>query len=85
MNERDELVQIIWDEAVADRVKDGKDFRNVPVVRPKVEAMADRILAAGYSKPSGVATAEELNPLPLEYVIRDSSGHVLDRWVESDE
>lgn len=48
--ERDELVQIIWDGAVADRVKDGKDPRRVPVVRPKVEALADAILAAGYRK-----------------------------------
>lgn len=49
---RDELVQIIWDGAVADRVKDGKDPDRVPVVRPKVEAMADAILAAGYGKSS---------------------------------
>lgn len=48
VSERDELVQIIWDYAVADRVKDGKDLRNVPVVRQKVEGMADKILAAGY-------------------------------------
>lgn len=48
--ERDELIQIIWDGAVADRVKDGKAPHQVPVVRPKVEAMADAILGAGYSK-----------------------------------
>lgn len=52
MSDRDELVQIIWDGAVADRVKDGKDYQRVPVVRPKVEAMADAILAAGYGKSS---------------------------------
>lgn len=49
---RDDLVQIIWDGAVADRVKDGNDPRQVPVVRPKVEALADAILAAGYGKSS---------------------------------
>lgn len=130
MTARDELVQIIWDGAVADRVKDGKDSQRVPVVRPKVEALADAILAAGYGKssdrrPSIVTDAANrvayflnwhqgdndiaadfpsgpslyasdlqviLNELkagdpsePRETVIRDSSGHVLDRWVEPDE
>jgi hypothetical protein len=32
-----------------------------------------------------LATADALDAPPLEYVIRDSSGTVLDRWVESDE
>ncbi|UYL86601.1 hypothetical protein SEA_RADFAD_44 [Arthrobacter phage RadFad] len=50
MTERDELIQIIWDGAVGDRMKDGGDRRNVPVVRPKVEALADAIIAAGWHK-----------------------------------
>lgn len=49
-SEREELIRMIWDGAVADRVRDGKDPERVPVVRPKVEALADVILAAGYSK-----------------------------------
>lgn len=49
--ERDELIRLIWDDAVADRVKEGKSPAQVPVVRPKVEAIADKILAAGYRKP----------------------------------
>ncbi|UUG70015.1 hypothetical protein SEA_ZUCKER_56 [Arthrobacter phage Zucker] len=70
MSNRDELIQIIWDDAVADRVKNGKDLRNVPVVRPKVEAMADKIIAAGYRKPQTITTAEELDALPIKAVIR---------------
>lgn len=49
--ERDELIRLIWDDAVADRVKEGKSPAQVPVIRPKVEAIADKILAAGYRKP----------------------------------
>lgn len=50
MNARDELAVIIWEDAVADRVKDGTRASLVPVVRAKCEAMADKILAAGYRK-----------------------------------
>lgn len=50
MSDRDELIELVWDGAVADRVKDGLDPEFVPVVRPKVEAMADAILAAGFRK-----------------------------------
>ena len=74
MSERDELIQIIWDEAVDDRVKSGKDLRNVPVVRPKVDGMADRILAAGYRKSRTITTPEELEALPSGSVILDSDG-----------
>jgi hypothetical protein len=78
MSERDELIQMIWDDAVADRVRDGKDLRNTPVVRPKVEAMADKILAAGYRKPRTITTAAELDALPHGSVIRSSHRHY---WV----
>jgi hypothetical protein len=73
---RDELIQIIWDGAVADRVKDGSDLRNVPVVRPKVEAMADAILAAGYTKPRTISTVEELDALPVDSVVRSDMCNV---------
>lgn len=52
MTERDELIELVWSGAVADRVKDGLDPEFVPVVRPKVEALADAILSAGYGKSS---------------------------------
>jgi hypothetical protein len=69
MSARDELIRIIWDGAVADRVKDGLDQRNVPVVRPKVEALADELLAAGYTKTRTITTPAELDALPEGSVI----------------
>lgn len=47
--------------------------------------MADALLAAGYRKPQQVTTLEELDALPFETVIRDSGGHVLERWGEPEE
>lgn len=46
---------------------------------------ATRILASGYRKPYRVTTTEGLDALPLESVIRDAQGHVLERWGEQDE
>lgn len=57
MTARDELIEILWQTAVADRVRDGKDLALVPVVRGKVEEVADAILAAGFG-PVQAARAE---------------------------
>jgi hypothetical protein len=46
---------------------------------------ADRILAAGYSKPLTITTATELDALPREAVVRDAEGYVLERWGQPEE
>lgn len=76
--DRDELVKIIWAGAVADRVKDGKDPDRVPIVRPKVEALPDAILAAGYGKssdrrPSVVTDAGQLRRRAKSYRMPNSN------------
>jgi hypothetical protein len=84
VSEREELFQIIWDGAVDDRVKDGKDLARVPVVRPKVWALVHGILAAGFKKPRTVTTVEELDALPLGSVVRCGHGRVYERdYVET--
>ena len=50
MSDREELIELIWQDAVDDRTKSGKDPKNAPVVRCKVEAVADKIIAAGWRK-----------------------------------
>jgi hypothetical protein len=35
----------------------------------------ERILAAGYSKPRTITTAEELDALPVGSVVKDNDGH----------
>jgi hypothetical protein len=50
MSDHDELIEILWQAAAADRVRSGKDLRNVPVVRSKCEEVADAIIAAGFTK-----------------------------------
>jgi hypothetical protein len=47
---REELIEILWQTATADRVRDGKNPRNVPVVKSKCEEVADAIIAAGFTK-----------------------------------
>jgi len=49
MNARDELIELLHQEATADRVKNSP-LRDVPVVAAKLAASADAILAAGYRK-----------------------------------
>lgn len=49
-----------------------------------VSEVHDAILAAGYRKPRTVNTAENLEALPFEAVIRDAEGHVLERWGDSE-
>jgi len=70
--DRDELIELVWDGAVADRVKAGKDPRQVPVVRPKVEALADAILAAGYRKSRTLQSLAELVALAAESAVQTS-------------
>lgn len=41
---------------------------------------AGDLLRAGYRKPRTITTAEELDALPFESVVRDAAGHVLERW-----
>lgn len=79
MSERDELMEILHQTATADRVKSAALTRT-PVVMAKVEETADAILAAGFRKPRTITTAEELDALPFESVLRDAQGHVLERW-----
>jgi hypothetical protein len=84
MSNRDELIEILHRTATADRVKNAT-LNLAPVVMAKVEATADAILAAGYSKPRTITTAEELDALPFETVIRDGDQCVLERWGEMEE
>jgi hypothetical protein len=49
------------------------------------DRIAAAILDAGYRKPRTIATAEELDALPFESVVRDAEGHVLERWGEPEE
>ncbi|UUG70011.1 hypothetical protein SEA_ZUCKER_52 [Arthrobacter phage Zucker] len=49
------------------------------------DRLAGKILDAGYRKQRTVNTAEELDGLPFETVIRDAEGHVLERWGAPDE
>ena len=48
-------------------------------------AVADRLLAAGWSRPRTVNSATELDALPHESVIRDSLGDVYEKWSPPDE
>lgn len=75
MSERDELAQIIWDGAVDDRTRSGMNMKNVPVVRPKVEALADTVLAAGYRRPRTITTVEELDA--AIYAAFEDAGHLI--------
>jgi hypothetical protein len=49
------------------------------------DRIAAAILDAGYRKLRAVTTAEELDALPFESVVRDAEGHVLERWGEPEE
>jgi hypothetical protein len=49
-SDREGLIELIWQDAVDDRTKSGKNPKNAPVVRCKVEAVADKIIAAGWHK-----------------------------------
>jgi len=46
---------------------------------------AGRILAAGYRKTYMVTTADDLDALPFETVIRDADDCVLERWGDLEE
>ena len=46
---------------------------------------AHTVLAAGYRKPRTITTAEELDALPFESVIRDADSHLLERWGDGEE
>lgn len=61
MSAHDELAELLWNEA-------GSDPRHA------AEA-ADAILAAGYSKPRTITTADELDGLPVGSVVKDEDGH----------
>ena len=69
-NERDELVGIAMEEANANGLYLGIHT---------AENMACAVLAAGYSKPRTITTADGLTELPNGAVIRDSSGDVFER------
>ena len=72
MNARDELAQVInsaddaWDKVVAPSVEWAQD-------------MADAVLAAGYSKPRTITTAEELDALPVGSVVRTDFGCTVEK------
>ncbi|MCW2132902.1 hypothetical protein [Arthrobacter sp. VKM Ac-2550] len=42
--------------------------------------LAEATLAAGYRKPRTITTAEELDALPMDTVIRDADEYVWERW-----
>lgn len=47
--------------------------------------LTEAIIAAGYRKPRTITTAEELDALPFETVIRDADEAVLERWGQMEE
>lgn len=71
MNERDEL---------ADKIEVA-----APISAGDAESIADAILEAGYRKPRTITTAEELDALPWDSVVRTESGVVLEKWVGEDD
>jgi hypothetical protein len=75
MNARDELIEILHQEATADRVKNSP-LRDVPVVAAKLESAVDAILAAGYRRPRIINSADELLALPEASVVLDYEGDV---------
>lgn len=50
-----------------------------------IVAMKQMLTEFRYRKPRTISTAEELDALPFEAVIRDAEGHVLERWGEPEE
>ena len=69
MNARDELAEVIKPAAAYDFWP---------------QAAAEFVLAAGYSKPRTITTAEELDALPVETIVRTHGGVPLELW-EGDE
>lgn len=53
-------------------------------VCPDVQRAAAAVEVMGYRKPRTVTTAEGLDALPFEAVIRDAEGHVLERWGDAE-
>lgn len=79
-NERDELAEL------AETIRTGS---------LGTSEIADALLTAGYRKPRTITTAEELDALPGESVIRDAGGMVFEKdfiigdpsdwwWIEPD-
>ena len=67
MNAREELAALIESGYAGD---DGDcPYEHAP-------SIADAILAAGYRKPRTITTAEELDALPLESVVKSAEGNV---------
>jgi len=80
VNARDELENMIHD-----AIYPGGDRDDRMTWPRSIFDTATAILAAGYRKPRTITTAEELDALPFEAVIRDADGHVLERWGHSEE
>ena len=91
MSAVDELARLIirtfeGDQQTFPNYVDGSEVRCVVLDGSfSIEEVARVIDVEGYRKPRTITTAEELDALPFETVIRDAEGHVLERWGEPDE
>lgn len=77
--ERDELADIVYKARWVDGIKDINMMTD--------SAIADAILAAGYTKPQQVTTVRDLHALPTDAVIRTAFGAVFVKdggwWAET--
>lgn len=75
MSERDELADILMSDALLGNSDEefGRDY---------ALAEADAILAAGYSKPRTITTAEELDALPPSAIIKGAGGTTYEKQID---
>jgi SAM-dependent MidA family methyltransferase len=75
MSERDELADLLWDMAI----------RHLGVATSSSKSMAEELIEAGYRKPRTITTAEELDALPVDTVIRTAGGRVYEKGCYPDD
>ena len=82
------MAEVITDEIGYECSHSGSPDESVPGHCPDCwglgQKVADTLITSGYWKPRTVATIEEMDALPFETVIRDSEGHVLERWGDAE-
>lgn len=72
------------DRAAAEAWMRWANLVNIPEDGNGIAAMKQMLTELGYRKPRTVTTAEDLDKLPFEAVIRDAEGHVLERWGDAE-
>ena len=76
MSARDDLLRFAKDLADPDW--------SLSVPKPAKDVIG-KLVAIIEVQPRTIATAEELDALPFEAVLRDAEGHVLERWGQPEE